>query len=117
MASPGSSTIILQGFLAEKKNELFGPFVAKYQPWIKRRCVATHGLQDEDADDVTSTIMLRFCHRKIFDAFVLQTKEEFYGWLRVVVTNAVLTFIRDRGATGGASLTRGVSAIRTLRTS
>jgi DNA-directed RNA polymerase specialized sigma24 family protein len=38
----------------------------------------------------------------VFDGFVLQSKQKFYGWLRVVVGRAVLTFIRDRGRKPGA---------------
>jgi RNA polymerase sigma-70 factor (ECF subfamily) len=91
------STIFLRKFLADPKNhELFGTFAAKYQLRIKRCCLAK-GLQDADADDLTAKILLRFFERDIFDGLVLRTKVQFYGWLREVVKNAVLTFIRDRG--------------------
>jgi RNA polymerase sigma factor (sigma-70 family) len=91
------TTIILRTFLADPKNhELFASFAGKYQPRIKRCCLS-QGLQDADADDLTATILLRFFERDTLDSFVLKTKAQFFVWLRVVVTHAVLTFIRDRG--------------------
>jgi RNA polymerase sigma-70 factor (ECF subfamily) len=91
------STVILQEFLANPGNaEAFGAFAARYQPRIKRCCQA-RGLQDADADDLTATLLLRFFERDVFADFVFQTKEMFYGWLRTVVTRAVLMFLRDRG--------------------
>jgi RNA polymerase sigma factor (sigma-70 family) len=91
------STVILQGFLADPKNcEAFGKFARKYQSRIKRCCLA-RGLQDADADDLAAAILLRFCERDVFDGFVFQSKEKFYGWLSKVVRHAVLTFHRDRG--------------------
>lgn len=90
------STVFLQQFLADPKNrELFGMFIKKYQPRIKRCCLR-HGLQDADAEDLTSTILLRFCERDVFDDFVFQSKDKFNGWLDTVVRHDMLTFLRNR---------------------
>lgn len=91
------STVILQEFLRDPGNtEAFGKFAAKYQPRIKRCCLA-RGLQDADAEDLAASLLLRFFERDVFADFVFQSKEKFYAWLRTVVTRSVLTFLRDRG--------------------
>src|SRR5258708_3735086 len=90
------SSIILQRFLADPQNrEIFGRFAAKYQPRIKLICLG-QGLQDADADDLTATILLRFCERDVFDGFVYRSNEQFRGWLNKVVRNDVYTFLRTR---------------------
>ncbi len=92
------STIILRDFLAAPHNqEAFGRFASKYRPRIKDRCSNRWGLQDADADDLTSALLLKFFERDVFREFVFQSKEQFNGWLNTVVRNAVLTFLRDRG--------------------
>jgi RNA polymerase sigma factor (sigma-70 family) len=91
------SSIILQQFLADPQNrEIFGNFAEKYQPRIKQICL-NQGLQDADADDLTATILLRFCERDVFDGFVYRSHEQFRGWLNKVVRNDVYNFLRTRG--------------------
>jgi len=91
------STVLLQQFLADPKNLAeFSKFARKYQSRIKRCCQA-RGLQDADAEDLAANLLLGFFARDVFDGFVFQTKVKFYAWLRTVVTNAVKTFVRDRG--------------------
>ncbi len=91
------STILLLQFLGDPKNrDLFGKFARKYQPRIKHCCLR-RGLQDADAEDLTATILLRFCERDLFDGFVFRSKGQFYAWLDTVVRNDVLTFLRNRG--------------------
>lgn len=91
------STTILKEFLADPKNrDLFGRFAERYHARIKRCCLG-RGLQDADADDLASSILLRFCERDVFDGFVFQSKEKFYSWLDTVAHRAVLMFVRGRG--------------------
>jgi len=91
------STIFLEQFLRDPKNqEAFGKFAEKYQPRIKR-CCQGRGLQDADADDLTANILLKLFERDVFTDFVFQTKEKFNAYLDTVVKNAVLTFLRNRG--------------------
>jgi RNA polymerase sigma factor (sigma-70 family) len=93
----GSSTVLLQQFLADPKNQTeFGKFDKKYRPRIKRCCQA-RGLQDADADDLAAMILLRFFEKDVFVGREFQTKSDFYRWLNAVVKNAVLSFVRARG--------------------
>jgi RNA polymerase sigma-70 factor (ECF subfamily) len=96
------SSIILQEFLANPGNaDAFGKFATRYQPRMKRCCLA-RGLQDADADDLTAALLLRFFDGDVFTDFVFQSKEKFYAWLRTAVTRAVLTFLRAQGRRPGA---------------
>jgi RNA polymerase sigma factor (sigma-70 family) len=99
------STIILKGVLANPKNrEWFDKFAMKFQPRMKQLCMNV-GLQDTDAEDVTSRILLRLVEREIFRDFLFKGMPRFRSWMKVMVRKAVLTFLRNRNRVlGGKSV-------------
>jgi RNA polymerase sigma-70 factor (ECF subfamily) len=89
----------LLGALWDPNNEAaWRTFLQRYQPLIDNWC-RRRGLQDQDAEDVTATVLSRLV--KEMRRFVYDPQHRFRGWLKTVVHREVCNFLRRKARRPG----------------
>ncbi len=99
------ATTQLLPYLAASHNEdAWRAFVSRYRPRILGWC---RRLQADDAEEVTSRVLHKLVVGLARGVYRRHGPGKFRGWLRAVVGNEVIDFVRRRGA---GSPARGVPA-------
>lgn len=91
---PTSPSLLGQLVNPSESEGAWQTFLERYQPPITAWCRRL-GLQDADAQEVTSDVLLRLA--KALPTFRYDAGLQFRAWLRTVIRNAVRNYWRDRG--------------------
>jgi len=88
-------------------------FAEKYRPFILKVCRG-RGLQEADAEDVTTFVLLRFFERHRFKSFRYEPPRRFRSWLFTVVTHDLRDYLRSRRREMPATLNGGATSQKAL---
>jgi RNA polymerase sigma-70 factor (ECF subfamily) len=106
-----STTLFRQLYNPNNSEEAWRTFLDRYQPAITAWCRRL-GLQEADAQEVTSDVLLRLA--RALPTFQYDPQRRFRAWLRTVVHNTVRNFWRDRAARPGTQGSGDTEVVRLL---